>query len=199
MTPPALRATSPRFAQGGEIGWEARSEMYPARAKVNLWLNVVGRRADGYHLLDSLVAFTDLVDEVAVGPAEELDLTPEKVTQLLEHSRDVMSLDQTVGADEDAALGDFIEDSDTPDADEVVSFDMMRQDVRKVVEGLDERERALVSRRFGLDGQKPYTLEQIGKEFGMSRERVRQIERQTMAKLRTPERSAGRRSRAVCC
>lgn len=73
MTPPALRATSPRFAQGGEI-WEARSEMYPARAKVNLWLNVVGRRADGYHLLDSLVAFTDLVDEVAVGLADRLDL-----------------------------------------------------------------------------------------------------------------------------
>ena len=125
--------------------------------------------------------------------AEELDLTPEKVTQLLEHSRDVMSLDQTVGTDEDAALGDFIEDTDSPDAEDVVSFDMMRHDVRKVVEGLDERERALVARRFGLDGQKPYTLEQIGKEFGMSRERVRQIERQTMAKLRTPERSAGLR------
>lgn len=125
--------------------------------------------------------------------AEELDLTPEKVTQLLEHSRDVMSLDQTVGTDEDAALGDFIEDTDSPDAEDVVSFDMMRQDVRKVVAGLDEREKALVSRRFGLDGQKPYTLEQIGKEFGMSRERVRQIERQTMAKLRTPERSGGLR------
>ncbi|MFV0533711.1 MAG: RNA polymerase sigma factor SigB [Cumulibacter sp.] len=125
--------------------------------------------------------------------AEELDLTPEKVTQLLEHSRDVMSLDQTVGTDEDAALGDFIEDTDSPDAEDVVSFDMMRQDVRKVVAGLDDREKALVSRRFGLDGQKPYTLEQIGKEFGMSRERVRQIERQTMAKLRTPERSGGLR------
>ncbi|WP_153505912.1 RNA polymerase sigma factor SigB [Cumulibacter manganitolerans] len=129
--------------------------------------------------------------------AEELDLTPEKVTQLLEHSRDVMSLDQTVGTDEDAALGDFIEDTDSPAAEEVVSFDMMRHDVRKVVEGLDERERALVARRFGLDGQKPYTLEQIGKEFGMSRERVRQIERQTMAKLRTPERSAGLRDYLV--
>ncbi|WP_199849459.1 RNA polymerase sigma factor SigB [Blastococcus sp. Marseille-P5729] len=125
--------------------------------------------------------------------AAELDLTPEKVTQLLEHSRDVMSLDQTVGTDEDAALGDFIEDTDSPDAEDVVSFDMMRQDVRKVVAGLDEREQALVARRFGLDGQKPYTLEQIGKEFGMSRERVRQIERQTMAKLRAPERSAGLR------
>ena len=125
--------------------------------------------------------------------AAELDLTPEKITQLLEHSRDVMSLDQTVGTDEDAALGDFIEDTDSPQAEEVVSFDMMRQDVRKVVAGLDDREKALVSRRFGLDGQKPYTLEQIGKEFGMSRERVRQIERQTMAKLRTPERSGGLR------
>lgn len=125
--------------------------------------------------------------------AAELDLKPAKIVELLEHSRDVLSLDQTVGTDEDAALGDFIEDSDTPAADEAISFDMMRADVRKVVENLDERERQLVSRRFGLDGQKPFTLEQIGKEFGMSRERVRQIERQTMAKLRTPERSAGLR------
>ena len=121
--------------------------------------------------------------------AAELDITPAKVAQLLDHSRDIMSLDQTVGADEDAAFGDFIEDTDTPAAEDLVDFDMMRDDVRKVVEGLDEREQRLVARRFGLNGEKPYTLEQIGKEFGMSRERVRQIERQTMAKLRTPERS----------
>ena len=129
------------------------------------------------------------IDDIAA----ELDLKPSKVAELLEHSRDVLSLDQTVGTDEDAALGDFIEDTDTPAADEAISFEMMRSDVRKVVAELDERERALVSRRFGLDGQKPFTLEQIGREFGMSRERVRQIERQTMAKLRLPERSEGLR------
>ena len=95
-----------------------------------------------------------------------------------------MSLDQTVGAEDDAALGDFIEDSDSPAAEEIVSFDMMRNDVRRVVAGLDERERALVARRFGLNGEKPYTLEQIGKEFGMSRERVRQIERHAIAQLK---------------
>jgi RNA polymerase nonessential primary-like sigma factor len=119
----------------------------------------------------------------------ELDMTEERVVELLEHSRDLVSLDQTVGADEESRLGDFIEDADAAVAEDAVAFQMMKGDVRNVLETLEDRERDVVILRFGLDGGQPRTLEQIGKQFGLSRERVRQIERETMAKLRDPQRA----------
>ncbi|SSC25362.1 RNA polymerase sigma-70, partial [Klenkia terrae] len=119
----------------------------------------------------------------------ELDLTEERVVELLEYSRDLVSLDQTVGADEDSRLGDFIEDSDAAVAEDAVAFQMMKGDVRTVLGTLEDRERDVVIMRFGLDGEQPRTLEQIGKRFGLSRERVRQIERETMSKLRAPDRA----------
>jgi RNA polymerase nonessential primary-like sigma factor len=119
----------------------------------------------------------------------ELDMTPERITELLEYSRDLVSLDQTVGADEESRLGDFIEDADAAVAEDAVAFQMMKGDVRNVLETLEDRERDVVIMRFGLDGEQPRTLEQIGKRFGLSRERVRQIERETMAKLRDPQRA----------
>jgi RNA polymerase nonessential primary-like sigma factor len=119
----------------------------------------------------------------------ELDMTPERVTELLEYSRDLVSLDQTVGADEESRLGDFIEDADAAVAEDAVAFQMMKGDVRNVLSTLEDRERDVVVLRFGLDGGQPRTLEQIGKQFGLSRERVRQIERETMAKLRDPQRA----------
>ena len=119
----------------------------------------------------------------------ELDMTPERITELLEYSRDLVSLDQTVGADEESRLGDFIEDADAAVAEDAVAFQMMKGDVRNVLSTLEDRERDVVVLRFGLDGHQPRTLEQIGRQFGLSRERVRQIERETMAKLRTPERA----------
>jgi RNA polymerase nonessential primary-like sigma factor len=119
----------------------------------------------------------------------ELDMTPERITELLEYSRDLVSLDQTVGADEESRLGDFIEDADAAVAEDAVAFQMMKGDVRKVLATLDDRERDVVILRFGLEGNQPRTLEQIGKQFGLSRERVRQIERETMAKLRDPQRA----------
>jgi RNA polymerase nonessential primary-like sigma factor len=119
----------------------------------------------------------------------ELDLTPERITELLEYSRDLVSLDQTVGADEESRLGDFIEDADAAVAEDAVAFQMMKGDVRNVLETLEDRERDVVIMRFGLDGEQPRTLEQIGKRFGLSRERVRQIERETMTKLRDPQRA----------
>jgi RNA polymerase nonessential primary-like sigma factor len=119
----------------------------------------------------------------------ELDLTAERITELLEYSRDLVSLDQTVGADEESRLGDFIEDADAAVAEDAVAFQMMKGDVRTVLETLEDRERDVVIMRFGLDGEQPRTLEQIGKRFGLSRERVRQIERETMSKLRDPERA----------
>ena len=119
----------------------------------------------------------------------ELDMTPERITELLEYSRDLVSLDQTVGADEESRLGDFIEDADAAVAEDAVAFQMMKGDVRNVLSTLEDRERDVVVLRFGLDGGQPRTLEQIGKQFGLSRERVRQIERETMAKLRDPQRA----------
>ncbi|RBY97878.1 RNA polymerase subunit sigma [Blastococcus sp. TF02-8] len=119
----------------------------------------------------------------------ELDMPEERITELLEYSRDLVSLDQTVGTDEESRLGDFIEDADAAVAEDAVAFQMMKGDVRHVLDTLEERERDVVVLRFGLDGGQPRTLEQIGKQFGLSRERVRQIERETMAKLRDPQRA----------
>jgi len=119
----------------------------------------------------------------------ELDIPEERVVELLEYSRDLVSLDQTVGTDEESRLGDFIEDADAAVAEDAVAFQMMKGDVRKVLATLDDRERDVVMLRFGLEGNQPRTLEQIGKQFGLSRERVRQIERETMAKLRDPQRA----------
>ncbi|CAN5285358.1 sigma-70 family RNA polymerase sigma factor [soil metagenome] len=123
----------------------------------------------------------------------ELELTTERVGELLRHARDLVSLDQTVGAEEESRLGDFIEDADAPMAEEAVEFDLMRSGVREALSTLDEREREVLRLRYGMDGSKPRTLEQIGQEFGLSRERVRQIERETMTKLREPARTGALR------
>ena len=119
----------------------------------------------------------------------ELDISPERVTELLQHGRDLVSLDQTVGDDEDAQLGDFIEDSDAADAQDAVEFGFMREQLDAVLGTLETRERQVLRMRYGLDDGRPRTLDEIGKAFGLSRERIRQIERDTMAKLRHPSRS----------
>ncbi|MEJ7703598.1 MAG: RNA polymerase sigma factor SigB [Geodermatophilaceae bacterium] len=123
----------------------------------------------------------------------ELDLETDRVGELLRHARDLVSLDQTVGTEEESRLGDFIEDADAPMAEDAVEFDLMRSGVQAALSTLDDREREVMRLRYGMDGSKPRTLEQIGKEFGLSRERVRQIERDTMAKLREPSRTGGLR------
>ncbi len=119
----------------------------------------------------------------------ELDLEADRVVELLGHARDLVSLDQNVGDDEDAQLGDFIEDSDAPVADEAVNFRFMRDQLDAVLGTLEARERQVLRMRYGLDDGRPRTLDEIGKAFGLSRERIRQIERDTMAKLRHPSRS----------
>jgi RNA polymerase nonessential primary-like sigma factor len=121
--------------------------------------------------------------------AAELDLEPSKVTELLQHSRDLVSLDQTVGDDDDAHLGDFIEDTDARVAEDAVEFTFMRDQIDQVLGTLEARERAVLRMRYGLDDGTPRTLDEIGRAFGLSRERIRQIERDTMAKLRHPSRS----------
>jgi RNA polymerase sigma factor (sigma-70 family) len=122
--------------------------------------------------------------------AHELDLTVERVRELVDLSRDLVSLDQTVGTDDDAALGDFIADERaTGAAEENIEIGLMRAQLGAVLDTLGEREAAVVRMRYGLDGQQPKTLDEIGRAFKLSRERIRQIERETMAKLRHPSRA----------
>ena len=120
----------------------------------------------------------------------------EKITDLLEHSRDPVSLDMPVGSDEEAPLGDFIEDAEAMSAENAVISELLHTDIRHVLATLDEREQQVIRLRFGLDDGQPRTLDQIGKLFGLSRERVRQIEREVMAKLRNGERADRLRSYA---
>jgi len=126
----------------------------------------------------------------------ELDIEPTRVVELLGYARDLVSLDQTVGDDEDAQLGDFIEDSDAPMAEEAVNFRFMRDQLDAVLGTLEARERQVLRMRYGLDDGRPRTLDEIGRVFGISRERVRQIERDSMAKLRVGDRSEVLRSYA---
>jgi len=122
--------------------------------------------------------------------AHQLDITEERVRELIDLSRDLVSLDQTVGADDDASLGDFIADERAGAAAEtVVEGGLMRAQLQDVLDTLDAREAAVVRMRYGLDGSQPKTLDEIGRAFKLSRERIRQIERETMAKLRHPSRS----------
>ncbi len=121
--------------------------------------------------------------------AEESGIPEEKIADLLDHARDPVSLDMPVGSDEEAPLGDFIEDSESTSAEAHVVASFMHEDINKVLHTLDEREQSVVRLRYGLDDGRPRTLDEIGRVFGISRERVRQIERDSMAKLRMGERS----------
>jgi RNA polymerase sigma factor (sigma-70 family) len=121
--------------------------------------------------------------------AVELDVAEARIRELIDHARDLVSLDQTVGADDDVALGDFIEDTDATAAEDAVTFSLMREQLAAVLNTLDTREQAVVRMRYGLDDGKTRTLDEIGRAFGLSRERIRQIERETMAKLRHPSRA----------
>jgi len=121
--------------------------------------------------------------------ANESGIPVEKIADLLDHSRDPVSLDMPVGNDEEAPLGDFIEDSEATSAESAVIAGLLHRDVRVVLATLDEREQQVIRLRYGLDDGQPRTLDQIGKLFGLSRERVRQIEREVMTKLRKGERA----------
>ncbi|MBJ8341421.1 MULTISPECIES: sigma-70 family RNA polymerase sigma factor [Antrihabitans] len=121
--------------------------------------------------------------------AAESGIPVHKIADLLDHSRDPVSLDMPVGSDEEAPLGDFIEDSEATSAESAVIAGLLHSDVRSVLSTLDEREQQVIRLRFGLDDGQPRTLDQIGKLFGLSRERVRQIEREVMGKLRKGDRA----------
>lgn len=116
--------------------------------------------------------------------ADESGIEESKIEMLLRQSRDPVSLDMPVGTDEEAPLGDFIEDSEAADAESAVVATMRHEDIRDVIAELEPREQDVIRLRYGLDDGVPRTLDQIGRRFGLSRERVRQIEREVMAKLR---------------
>lgn len=128
--------------------------------------------------------------------AAESGIPIDKINDLLEHSRDPVSLDMPVGSEEEAPLGDFIEDAEAMSAENAVIAELLHTDIRSVLATLDEREHQVIRLRFGLDDGQPRTLDQIGKLFGLSRERVRQIERDVMSKLRHGERADRLRSYA---
>jgi RNA polymerase primary sigma factor len=121
--------------------------------------------------------------------AKELDMTPEKVVEIQGYAREPVSLETTIGDDQDSNLGDFIEDADAPIAAEVVSYGLMQEQLNEVLRTLTDREAAVVKMRFGLVDGQPRTLDEIGREFGLTRERIRQIESKTLSKLRHPSRS----------
>ncbi|MDN5722379.1 MAG: sigma-70 family RNA polymerase sigma factor [Corynebacterium sp.] len=129
--------------------------------------------------------------------AEESGIDESKIEMLLKQSRDPVSLDMPVGSDEEAPLGDFIEDSEATDAEAAVVASLRHSDVRAVLDTLEEREQDVIKLRYGLDDGMPRTLDQIGRCFGLSRERVRQIEREVMSKLREGDRAARLREYAV--
>ncbi|MDN6236835.1 MAG: sigma-70 family RNA polymerase sigma factor [Corynebacterium flavescens] len=121
--------------------------------------------------------------------AEESGIDESKIEMLLRQSRDPVSLDMPVGTDEEAPLGDFIEDAEATDAETAVVASMRHSDIREVISSLEEREQDVIRLRYGLDDGVPRTLDQIGRRFGLSRERVRQIEREVMSKLRDGNRA----------
>ena len=121
--------------------------------------------------------------------AEELGLTPERVREIQKISQEPVSLETPIGEEEDSQLGDFIEDDAAVVPPDAASFSMLQEQLAKTLEGLAERERKVISLRFGLEDGHPRTLEEVGREFGVTRERIRQIESKTLAKLRHPSRS----------
>src|SRR5215213_6891891 len=121
--------------------------------------------------------------------AKEMDITPEKVLEIQQYAREPISLDQTIGDEGDSQLGDFIEDSEAVVAVDAVSFTLLQDQLQSVLQTLSEREAGVVRLRFGLTDGQPRTLDEIGQVYGVTRERIRQIESKTMSKLRHPSRS----------
>ena len=120
----------------------------------------------------------------------EMGLSAERVREIQKISQEPVSLETPIGEEEDSQLGDFIEDNEAIVPPDAASFSMLQEQLGKVLDGLAERERKVISLRFGLEDGHPRTLEEVGREFGVTRERIRQIESKTLAKLRHPSRSS---------
>ncbi len=119
----------------------------------------------------------------------EMGMSPDRVREIQKISQEPVSLETPIGEEEDSQLGDFIEDSTAVAPPEAASDSMLREQLDQVLDGLADRERKVIKFRFGLEDGHPRTLEEVGREFGVTRERIRQIESKTLAKLRHPSRS----------
>jgi len=133
----------------------------------------------------------DLLQDLGRDPtpeelATQMDTTPEKVLEIRQYAREPISLDQAISEDSDSRLGEFIEDSQAVIAVDAVSFTLLQNELRCVLGTLSEREASVVRLRFGLIDGRPHTLDEISHVHGVTRERIRQIEIKTMAKLRQP-------------
>ena len=120
----------------------------------------------------------------------EMDMSADRVREIQKISQEPVSLETPIGEEEDSQLGDFIEDHEAVRPDDAAGFSMLQEQLQMVLDGLAERERKVIELRFGLKDGHPRTLEEVGREFGVTRERIRQIESKTLAKLRHPSRSS---------
>jgi RNA polymerase primary sigma factor len=150
------------------------------------------------HMVETINKITrvrrDLTHDLGRDPSPseigaELDLAPERVEEILKMAQDPVSLETPIGEEGDSQLGDFIEDTDAPAPPEAAGFAMMQDELAEVLDSLGDRERRVIELRFGLIDGHPRTLEEVGRAFGVTRERIRQIESKTLAKLRHPSRS----------
>jgi RNA polymerase primary sigma factor len=143
------------------------------------------------HMVDAINRVTraqrELVQDIGRQPSaaeigKQLDLPPDKVEELLELARETVSLEAPMG-DTEASLADFIEDEHTRQPDQLTARKIMKEDLRKTLDGLPDRERKIIELRYGLGGNDPMTLEQVGQVFGVTRERIRQMEIRTLRRL----------------
>jgi RNA polymerase primary sigma factor len=118
-----------------------------------------------------------------------MELSPERVEEILKISQEPVSLQTPIGEEEDSNLGDFIEDQSAPAPSDAASFQLLKEQIDDVLHTLTDRERRVLQLRFGLEDGRSRTLEEVGREFGVTRERIRQIEAKALRKLRHPTRS----------
>ena len=121
--------------------------------------------------------------------AERLSITPEKVREIMKIAQDPVSLETPIGEEEDSHLGDFVEDMDSPAPSDTASYALLREQLCNILHTLTPREEQVIKLRFGLEDGRPRTLEEVGKQFQITRERIRQIEAKALRKLRHPSRS----------
>jgi RNA polymerase primary sigma factor len=128
-------------------------------------------------------------EEIAI----ELEMTPEEVREILRMAQLPVSLEKPIGEEEESELGDFVQDEQAESPFDTASVQLRREDIQKALDSLPERERKVIELRFGLTGAQPCTLEEVGKAFGVTRERIRQIENNTLKRLETLPEAQGLR------